>query len=48
MNVIESDVHKIFAENDIHMYLNVDLRNKSTKYINKIVNSHISQVNITQ
>ena len=47
MNIIESEIHKNFDKNDIHMYLNVGLRNESTKYINKIVNSYVPQVPIT-
>ena len=47
MNIIESEIHKNFDKNDIHMYLNVGLRNEATKYINKIVNSYVPQVPIT-
>lgn len=47
MNIIESEVYKNFDKNDIHMYLNVGLRNESTKLINKIVNSYVPKVSIT-
>ena len=30
MNIIESEIHKNFDKNDIHMYLNVGLRNEAT------------------